>query len=135
MLRGFLLCNIKYSMRTRIIAVTELAFIFPAALFMTALLLRNLLPLQHEPARSAQQLIMWYAGRTWTLWLLLLALPFIVLIIGCVALVDRWNDATRHTGQELLAKLRWDVPTLVITATTVAAGIILAIVVLHMLAN
>jgi hypothetical protein len=54
--------KIKYSMRTRIIAVTELTFIFPPALFMTALLLRNLLPLQHEPTRSAQQLIMWYAG-------------------------------------------------------------------------
>ena len=54
MLREFVLCIIKYSMRTRIIAVAELAFIFPGALFMTALLLRSLLPPQHEPVRSTQ---------------------------------------------------------------------------------
>ena len=135
MLRDPLLCNIKCSMKTRIIAVTEVALVFPAALFMTALLLRSLLPLQHEPARSAQQLIMWHADRMWTLWVLLLALPLVVLTIGCATLVHRWNDPTRHTEQELLAKLRWDVPTLLITATTVAAGVILAVVVLHMLAN
>ena len=64
-------------MRKRVIAVTELVLIFPAVLFMTALVLRNLQPLQYEPARSAQQLVMWYAGRMWTLWFLLLGLPLI----------------------------------------------------------
>jgi hypothetical protein len=44
-------------MRTRVIAVMELVLIFPAVLFMTALVLRNLQPLQYEPARSAQQLV------------------------------------------------------------------------------
>jgi hypothetical protein len=34
--------------------------------------LRNLQPLQYEPARSAQQLVMWNADRMWTLWFLLL---------------------------------------------------------------
>jgi hypothetical protein len=66
-------------MRTRVIAVMELVLIFPAVLFMTALVLRNFQPLQYEPARSAQQLVMWYAGRMWTLWFLLLGLPLIVL--------------------------------------------------------
>src|SRR5216684_8231178 len=78
-------------MRTRIIAVLELVLIFPAALFMTALMLRNLQPLQYEPARSAQQLVMWYAGRMWTLWVLLLGLPFIVLVSGCAELLRSWN--------------------------------------------
>jgi hypothetical protein len=122
-------------MRTRLLALTELALIFPAALFMTALLLRYFLPTQHEPALSAQRLIMWYAGRMWTLWVLLLALPLIVLILGCSKLLDRWHNATPHTSQELLANVWRDVPTLLITVTTAAAGIILAIVVLHMLAN
>jgi len=136
MLHGLSLCNIKYSMKTaRIITVTQLAFIFPAALFMTALLLRILLPLQNETAHSAQRLIMWYAGRMWTLWVLLLALPLIVLIMGCAALVSRWNNATRREESELLTNMLWDVPKIVITATTIAAGVILAIVVLHMLAN
>jgi len=38
-------------MRTRIIAVMELVLIFPAALFMTALALRNLQLLQYERER------------------------------------------------------------------------------------
>jgi len=38
-------------MRTRIIAVMELVLIFPAALFMTALGLRNLQLLQYERER------------------------------------------------------------------------------------
>jgi hypothetical protein len=54
-------------MRTRVIAVMELVLIFPSVLFMSALVLRSLQPLQYEPARSAQQLVMWYAGRMWTL--------------------------------------------------------------------
>jgi hypothetical protein len=122
-------------MKQRIVAVTGLAFIFPAALFMAALLLRDLLPAQHDLARTAQQLIMWYAVRMWTLWLLLLALPFAALILGCSALVGHWNDATRYSGQDLLAKVRWDAPTILISTTTVGAGVILARVVLHMLAN
>src|SRR3984893_18817314 len=78
-------------MRARIIAVMELVLIFPAALFMTALALRNLEPLQYEPAHSAQQLVMWYAGRMWTLWVLLFGLPFTVLVSGCAELLHRRN--------------------------------------------
>jgi hypothetical protein len=100
---------------------------------MSALLLRQL-PLQ-EPAHSAQQVVMWYAGRVWTLWVLLLAMPLSVLTIGCAALLSCWNDGVRHTARESLAMLRSDFSMLFIAATTLAAGIILAIVVLHMLAN
>jgi hypothetical protein len=124
-------------MRTRIIAVMELVLIFPAALFMTALALRNLQPLQYEPAHSAQQLVMWYAARMWTLWVLLLALPFTVLVTGCAALLHGWNrDTVRPlTARQSLAMVRAHLATLFIAATTLIAGVILAIVVLHMLAN
>lgn len=46
----------------RAIAVTELALVFPAALFMTALFGRNLQPQQYEPARSAERIVAWYAA-------------------------------------------------------------------------
>ncbi|MGB7439101.1 MAG: hypothetical protein WBR26_25565 [Candidatus Acidiferrum sp.] len=62
-------------MRKHVIAVVELVLIFPAVLFMAALVLRNLQPLQYEAARSVQQLVMWNAGRMWALWFLLLRLP------------------------------------------------------------
>src|SRR5579872_3385276 len=81
-------------MRTRMIAAVELALISPAALFMIALTLRHLQPLQYEPAHSAQQLVMWYAVRMWTLWVLLFGLPFIALIVGCSELMRDWNRDT-----------------------------------------
>jgi hypothetical protein len=124
-------------MRTRVIAFLELVLIFPAALFMTALLLRNLQPLQFEPARSAQQLVMWYADRMWTLWVLLFGLPFIVLVSGCAELVrNRKRDASVSlTSQKSLTMARVHLASLFIAATTLIAGVILTIVVLHVLAN
>jgi len=124
-------------MRTRIIAVLELVLIFPAALFMTALMLRNLHPLQYEPARSAQQLVMWYAGRMWTLWVLLLGLPFIVLVSGCAELLRSWNRdiILSLTSPKSLAMVRAHLASLFLAATTLIAGVILAIAVLHVLAN
>jgi hypothetical protein len=124
-------------MRTRVIAVLELVLIFPAALFMTALALRNLQPLQFEPARSAQQLVMWYAGRMWTLWVLLFGLPFLVLVSGCAELVRNWKRdiSVPLTSQKSLAVARAHLASLFIAATTLIAGVILAIVVLHVLAN
>lgn len=124
-------------MRTRVIAVMELVLIFPAVLFMTALVLRNLQPLQYEPARSAQQLVLWYAGRMWTLWFLLLGLPLIVLVSGCAVLLRSYNRdiVLPLTSPKSLAMVRAHLSSLFIAATTLMAGVILAIVVLHILAN
>ena len=124
-------------MRTRVIAVMELLLIFPAVLFMTALVLRNLQLLQYEPARSAQQLVMWYAGRIWTLWFLLLGLPLIVLVSGCAELLRSYNRdmVLPLTLQKSLAMVRAHSSYVFIVATTLMAGVILAIVVLHVLAN
>jgi hypothetical protein len=124
-------------MRKRVVAVMELVLIFPAVLFMTALVLRNLQPLQYEPARSAQQLVMWYAGRMWTLWFLLLGLPLIVLVSGCAELLRSYNRdiVLPLTSEKSLAMVRAHLSSLFIAATTLMAGVILAIVALHVLAN
>lgn len=124
-------------MRTRIIAFLEVVLLFPAALFMAALVLRNLQPLQSEPAHSAQQLILWYAGRMWTLWVLLLGLPLTVLVTGCATLLPSWKGggSPRLAVRQSLAIIRTDLATLFIAATTLIAAIVLVIVVLHMLAN
>lgn len=121
----------------RIIAATELLLISPAALFMAALLVRRLQPLQHEPAHTAQQIVMWYAVRPWTLWVLLIALPLAVLATGCATLLRSWNDEVelRHAARQLLAASHADLPTQFVTAATLAAGGVLAIVAVHMLAN
>jgi hypothetical protein len=136
-LTGGLLCIIKLFMRTRIIAVSQLVLIFPAALFMTSLILRQLQPQQYEPAHSAQQVVMWYAARMWSLWILLLALPIAVLVTGCATLLRGWKNDTAlpSAARQLLAVIRAQFAMLVVAAATLAAGGILAIVVLHMLAD
>ena len=121
----------------RTVAVTDLLLISPAALFMVALLIRSLQPLQYEPAHTAQQVIMWYAGRMWTLWVLLIALPLTVLMIGCAILLPSWKDAleVRQAERQTIAAVRADKATLFIAATTLAAVVFLAVVAVHMLMN
>ncbi|HEY1472006.1 MAG TPA: hypothetical protein VGF61_23400 [Candidatus Acidoferrum sp.] len=118
------------------IALSELLLIFPAALFMTALVVRNLPP-QCQLALTAQRIVMWYAGRTWTLWALLLALPFAVLVTGCATLLRGWDRDLQppNIAHRSLALFRAHPASLFLAATTVVAAAILVIVVVHMLAN
>ena len=122
----------------RTIAATEMLLILPAVLFMAALFVRNLQPLQYEPAHTAQQIVAWYSARPRVgLWLLLIALPLVVLVTGCAALLRNWNDDAdlRRAAHQTLAAMRAHLATvLVATATLTAAGV-LAIVALHSLAD
>jgi hypothetical protein len=127
-------------MRTliRIVAATQLALIFPAALFMTAVLVGAGDAPQYDLARIAQRVVMWYSARMWTLWLLLLALPFAVLVIGCATLLRRWNrdvELPQAAPQSLAMMVPAPLATLFVAGTTLTSTGILAIVVLHMLAN
>jgi hypothetical protein len=124
-------------MRTRVIAIIELVLIFPAALFMTALVVRNLHLPQYQPAHIAQQLVMWYAARMWTPWVLLLLLPFAVLVTGCDTLLRSWNRDTEapDTPRRSPDVIRTHFAMLFVAGTTLTAAGILTIVVLHMLAN
>lgn len=122
----------------RAIAATELALVFPAALFMTALFVRNLQPLQYEPAHTAQRIVTWYAERPRLgLWVLLIALPLAVLASGSATLLRSWKaePELRLTARETLAVLRKYAATLLIAAATLLAGCILAIVALHVLTD
>ncbi len=118
----------------RAIAAIELLLIFPAALFMTALFVRNLQPLQYEPARTAERIVTWYSVRPRVgLWILLMALPLAVLVTGCGTLLRSWNtDADlRQAARQTLAAIRAHLAMLLVAAATLAAGGILAIVALH----
>lgn len=119
-------------------ASVELLFISPAALFMTALFVRNLQRQQYEPAHTAQQIVMWYAARTHTgLWLFLMALPALVLLVGCGTLWGQWhNDAELRTAarQFLILARRYLATILVASASLTAVGV-LAIVALHTLTD
>ncbi len=122
----------------RAIAATELLLIFPAALFMTALFVRNLQPLEYEPAHTAQRIVTWYSGRPHIgLWVLLIALPLAVLITGCVTLLRNWRDnvALRQAARFTLAAIRAHLAILLVAGATLTAGGILAIVALHVLTD
>ena len=126
-------------MRTteRLVAASQLLLIFPAVLFMGSLVVRNLSPLQNEPAHTAQQIVMWYAGRMWTLWALLIALPLGVLVTGCIMLERIRSKDVRlpQAAQQMLAAIHANRAMLIVAVMTSTAGAILTIVVLHMLAN
>ena len=122
----------------RAIAATEVLLIFPAALFMTALFVRNLQPMQYEPAHTAQRIVMWYSA--WPhagLWVLLMALPLAVLVTGCVTLLRSWkHDAElRQSARQTLAAVRSHMATLLVAAATLTSGGVLAIVALHSLTD
>jgi hypothetical protein len=80
---------------------------------------------------------MWYAGRLWTLWALLIALPLTVLVTGCVALLRSLSDLPElpNRVQQGLATIRGDRAMLFVVVMTLTAGIVLAIVAVHMAAN
>lgn len=122
----------------RAIAATELLLIFPASLFMMVLFVRNLQPEQYEPAHTAQRIVDWYAVRPRTgLWVLLIALPLAVLLIGCSTLLRSWSREVqlRQAAWQTLAAIRAHLATLLIAGATLSAGGILAIVALHMLTD
>ena len=122
---------------SRVVAAAQLLLIFPAVLFMGSLVVRNLQPLQNEPAHTAQRIVMWYAVRQWTLWVLLIALPFDVLVTGCITLARSWSENVQpsQTAQQTLAAIRRHGVLLLVAATTLTAGAVLAIVAIHMIAN
>jgi hypothetical protein len=120
------------------IATAELLLIFPAALFMAALFLRNVQPPQYEPAHTAQQIVTWYAGRPRIgLWGFLITLPLTVLVTGSATLLRRWSDdiELRQAGRHTLAVLRAHLATAMIAVATLTAGGVLAIVALHVLTD
>jgi hypothetical protein len=99
------------------IATLQTIMLLPAAIFMAALALRTIPTVQHD----AQGVVMFYAHRLWTLWVLLVSLPLCVVAAGSVMILS----SRKPLHQSLT-------PILVMTATGCA---VLAVVVVHMLAN
>ncbi|HEX7192179.1 MAG TPA: hypothetical protein VF381_11490 [Thermoanaerobaculia bacterium] len=122
----------------RTIAAAELLLISPAALFMSALFVRNLTPMQNEPAHTAQRVVMLYASSVHVgLWIMLIALPLAVLGIGCATLLRQWSEdpSLRQATTQTLVAIRSHFATLLIAGATVASGGILAAIAIHVLTD
>jgi hypothetical protein len=122
----------------RTIAAAELLLVFPAALFMTALFVRNIQPEQYEPAHTAARVVVWFSVRRGLgLDVFLIAFPFATFVIGCATVLRSWgSDAElRQAALETLAAVRAHLATLLIAGATLLAGGILAIVALHVVTD
>jgi hypothetical protein len=121
----------------RLVAGLQAALIFPAILFLAAVLVGAGDPPQYELARVAQGIVTWYSARMWTLWVLLLMLPLAVLAAGCLTLLGSWNRAVDPpvAARPAVALLPAPVATFFVAGTTFTSAAVLAVVVLHMLAN
>lgn len=120
------------------VATLEAVLIIPAALFMTALFVRNLQPQQFEPARSAQRIVNWYAARTHLgLWVFLIGLPLAVLTVGCLSLVRNWRSdpAMRAAATECGGAVRRHLAVVVVALATGTSAVILGIVALHLITD
>lgn len=122
----------------RSIAALELLFVFPAVLFMTSLFARNIQPLQYEPAHTAQRIVDYYAASPHIgLWVLLIALPLAVVVIGSATLIREWrrNQELRVEALKVIGFIRSQAPSILIAGASATAAGILAIVALHMLTD
>jgi hypothetical protein len=120
------------------IAIVELLLVLPAALFMTALFVRNLQPTQYEPAHSALRLVNWFSARPFLgLDVFLVALPFAAFVIGCAAVLRAWRtDAElRRAAVQTIGALRAHLSPLLIAGATLMAAAILGIVALHVITD
>ena len=119
----------------RALAAAHLLLISPAVFFLVAVIVQRLQPLQ--PAHTAQHIVMWYAERMWTLWILLLALPLAVLVSGCISWLQDSSGSVQvaSLARRALAALHPAGARTSIAVTTATAAVIVGIVILHMLAN
>ena len=122
----------------RTIATAEWLLVLPAALFMTALFVRNLQPAPYEPAQTARRIVGWFSSRPHLgLDVFLIALPFAAFVLGGATLLQGWrSDAgLRQTARETFVAIRAHLATLLIAGATLMAGGVLAVVALHMIAD
>jgi hypothetical protein len=117
------------------LATAQTLMMLPAFLFLGAVVVQSIQPLQYEPAHTAHRLVMWYAGRMWTLWVLLIAVPLVVLVIGFITLLRTCGVEQSAALDHTLAAIRANRAMQLIAAITVTAGAVLVIVIMHMLAN
>jgi len=122
---------------TRAVAIVQVAFILPAALFLTSVLVSVGDPPQYELAHLAQRIVAWYSGKAWTLEFLLILLPFVALVAGCTALFRNWRGEPRPEPvlRASLASIPAPFATLFVGWATLTSASILGVVALHMLAN
>jgi len=124
------------SLTNDVIAAWALALVCPAVLFVTALFLRQVPPLDSEPARTAERIVTWYAAHPQlALWVLLLLLPLSAFILGSAALLRTWadNPQLRDYAWRALAAIPAHWPAVSIGGATLLSAGVLAMITAHLM--
>jgi ABC-type Fe3+ transport system permease subunit len=122
----------------RALAAAELLLVFPAALFMTSLFVRDVQPPQFEPAQTARRIVEWFSGHiVLGMGVFLIGLPLLALVIGCAAVAHGWraDPGLRQAALDVLAAVRAHFAMLLIAGASLIAGGILAIVAIHVITD
>jgi hypothetical protein len=115
------------------IAIVELLLVFPAALFMTALFLREV-----QPLAQTGRLVEWFSHHVILgLYVFLIAMPLAAFVGGCAIVLRSWHsDAEfRRVALAILTTARPHLAALLVAGATLMAGGILAIVAMHMITD
>jgi len=122
-----------------IFAACEWLLILPATVFLGAAVIRLLQPRQYEPARTSWTVFEWTMTRVSrsSAAILFVAMPSVVLIAGCAALLRNWRQepALRHDSAMTLALLRRHLPFGMLAAAVLLAGTILTAVLVHVVTD
>ena len=124
------------SLTNDVIAAGALALVGPAILFVVALFLSQVPPLGSQPARTAHRIVTWYAAHPqFSLWVLLLLLPFSALILGTAALVRTWadNPTLQHYTWRALEEIPEHWPAMSIGGATVLSAGVLIMITAHLM--
>lgn len=123
--------------RLPIVAFTEWLMVSPAAVFITAAILRDLQPSQYEPARTSWVIFNWTITHISSngAAVLFMGLPTLAIILGCAILGRTWrnDEEFRSDVKGSLGFLRRYASVVFVMAATVLAGAILAFAVVHVI--
>jgi hypothetical protein len=126
------------SLRMPVLAIAEWLMVSPAVVFLAAAVLRGLQPSQYQPAHISGIIFAWFSQmRLPVVAGLLIGLPGLVAIVGCVSVFRSWrkDSSLRQDATAALAIMqRQAAPCLLLTATLLA-GTILTLVVSHIITD
>jgi hypothetical protein len=122
--------------RLSVLVIYAWLMVLPPALFLAAATLRMLQPRQYEPARTSWIIFDWTATHISRLGaaILFVGLPGIVIVTGCAALLQNWeqDQILRHDVRVAIESLRRHSLLGVLTAAVLFAGTILTVVISHL---
>lgn len=121
------------------LAFAEWVMVLPATVFLAAGVLRSLQPPEYEPARTSWVIFNWAGAHITRMGAaaLFLALPALVVGIGCGVIVRAWarDEAFREGVLAAVSTVRRYASVVFVAAATALAGAIFVFAVVHMLTD